>query len=564
MTACYRQDPSFYSTLPEPTEVQGPPSGEIDVAWQASYAEDNPQGSVSAAADVSSDPNDPGYVMGACTDGEIDSTLDGYGEWVYIEGYGEVWRPYPTVVGVDFTPYETCGSWVWTDWGWTFACEWDWGWLPFHYGRWGWFDDYWAWQPDYEWTPAAVEWRGGGGYVGWRPEVPIIRDHRSGNTGPVVHDHRSGREHLGPVVHDHRGEGPQIRDHRTAKSKDWQWRFATTADFGKPRIRAHLYKSLAEGLRVTQTVARPPLRATVQPVRAESIMRGRLATASRLHMTDQRYGNSRVGPSRVEPDRSRGVQPGRVTNWQRSNRSNDSSSVFQPTYPALQPSRGQPTRAPSTGNGDANEPEQTFGGLPVTPTTPTPTPQDHPPRSPIVSSPTQPSFEPPTAQPPRGPDVAAPTQPSYQSPTGRGAQTPVQSSWQPQPSRGAQTPVQGSWQPTPSRTPTYTPPSQPTRAPERSNPPSYSPPRSSPPPSYSPPRSSPPSRSYSSSSNSNSSPPSRSYSSSSSSSSHSSTSYSPPSSSSHSSSSSSSSSSSHSSSSSSGGGFSSGARSHRH
>jgi hypothetical protein len=491
--SCYRQEPDFYSTLPEPTEVQGPPSGDIDPQWQAGYVDDNASGAITASIEASADPQDPGYVMGACTDGEIDATLTGYGEWVYIEGYGEVWRPYTTVVGVDFTPYETCGSWVWTDWGWTFACEWDWGWLPFHYGRWGWFDDYWAWQPDYEWSPAWVEWRGGGGYVGWRPQGPIVRDHRSsvGGTsgGVVIRDHRSG---------------PIVRDHRTHKTKDWQWRFAATGDFGKPRIRAHLFKSPAEGLRVTSIVARPPLRATVQPVKAESIMRARLAVASRIGARDGeiRIKSSRpperIAPSSVAP--SRGVQPGRVTDWNQRPPSraidSDSSSVYVPR-----------------GDGRASAPPQRetqpeLGGLPVMTTTPTPSPEQRPQRSPVAAPPAQPTYQPPPAtHSQRAPTYSPPTQPTYQPPAHP-----------------------------PSRAPTYTAPT-PTRAPERSSPPTYSPPSrssssSSPPPSYSPPsRSSsssspppsysPPSRSSSSSSSSSYSPPSRSSSSSSSS-------YSPP------------------------------------
>src|SRR5687767_509675 len=167
VSACYRQDPELYATLPEPTIVEGPPGGAMDPEWQAGYVD-------GTAGGAPTDPNDPGYVMGATTDAEIDGTLYGYGEWIEIEGYGRVWRPYATVVGHDFTPYETCGTWVWTEYGWTFACEWDWGWLAFHYGRWGWFEDYWAWQPDYEWSPACVEWRSGGGYVGWRPLAPTV------------------------------------------------------------------------------------------------------------------------------------------------------------------------------------------------------------------------------------------------------------------------------------------------------------------------------------------------------------------------------------------------------
>ena len=68
--------------------------------------------------------------MGSVTDTEIDATLQPYGEWIEDPDYGRVWRPYATAVGADFTPYETCGSWVWTTAGWSFQCDWDWGWLP--------------------------------------------------------------------------------------------------------------------------------------------------------------------------------------------------------------------------------------------------------------------------------------------------------------------------------------------------------------------------------------------------------------------------------------------------
>jgi hypothetical protein len=519
VTACYQRDPDLYMTTPEPVVVEGPPSGEIDAEWQLGYVDDNASGSVTASVEPSADPADPGYVMGTCTDGEIDATLDGYGEWVEIDGYGRVWRPYTTVVGVDFTPYETCGSWVWTDWGWTFACEWDWGWLPFHYGRWGWFDDYWGWVPDYEWTPAAVEWRGGGGYVGWRPLTPIVRDHRS--------------KHEGIVLRDHRHEGPKVRDHRPrAKTKDWQWRFAAVDNFGKPRIRAHLFKKPAEGLRVTSIVPRPPVRPNVQPVRAASIMRARLAMASRgvrgpratpAHGTRVPTRSGALDARRNAG--ARGVAPGRVTGW---NRPRPSPSVYQPVYqppaPAASPaSAGNHAHAAPAGN----LPEQTYGGLPVTPTTPDPTP----PPSGAFAPGQQPAtvYQPPGAQPPRSPSHTAPTytpprppssyQPTHQPPS---HYTPP-SQYTP-PSRPT------TYQPPRS----YTPPSRPTtyQPPSHSAPPSsYSPPaRSYSPPSHSAPPSSysPPARSYSSPSRSYS-PPSHSYSPPSHSSSTPSRSYSPPS-----------------------------------
>ena len=510
VTACYHQDPGAFSTTPTAVEVEGAPSGEFDSEWGAAAFNDSPDGTITASIDASTD---PGFVMGATTDSEIDATLAGYGEWIYIEGYGEVWRPYTTVVGVDFTPYETCGSWVWTDWGWTYACEWDWGWLPFHYGRWGWFDDYWAWQPGYEWSPACVDWRGGGGYVGWRPQAPIVRDHRG--------------DHRGPVVHDHRGSGPVVRDHRTPKTKDWQWRFTAANDFGKPRVRAHLFKSPAEGLRVTSLLDRAPVRASVQPVKAESIMKTRMRASWRTGVPEQRIDHNPVVPrgqlgvvstgGRSAPSRSPRAQPS----------SDESSPVYQPSYqPPVRPRGGnagavrEPTTAPS----------QEFGGLPVQPTTPTPEPVDHPPRSPVVTpaQPTQPSYEPPAPHPPRAPTSTEPSTPTYTEPSTPTYQPPVSHpprgptytapqpptrapdhAWNPPPSRAPSAPTYS-----PPRAPTYSPPTPPSRP--SAPPPSYSPPsRSSSSTSYSPPsRSSSSSSSYSppahsSSSSSSYSPPAR-------------------------------------------------------
>ncbi len=276
LAGCYTQTP--VPQYPEQEEVSGPPGGGMDQPTYAQYESDSqpsesqappqaygdpgyaPEQSADAAAPVepepSADPQDPGYTMGPVTDGEIDSTLNNYGDWVQDPDYGRVWRPYATVVGVDFTPYETCGQWLWTDWGWSYSCDWDWGWLPFHYGRWSWFDDggYWGWVPGYEWGPGWVEWRNGGGYVGWRP--------------------------LGPTFHDHRGQhqGPEFHDHRTG-AHDSQWRFVSQRDFGNGHIRGHLYRDLAEGLRVTQPVVRPGIRGTTQPVRIASTMRARMDNA---------------------------------------------------------------------------------------------------------------------------------------------------------------------------------------------------------------------------------------------------------------------------------------------
>ncbi|MEN9798248.1 MAG: hypothetical protein RL653_1944 [Pseudomonadota bacterium] len=104
---------------------------------------------------------------------DFTTALSPYGDWVMTSGWGAAWRPWPSVVGPDFVPYVTGGRWVSTGYGWMFVTGWSWGWAPFHYGRW-FFDPVWGWLwlPGNAWAPAWVEWRYGGGYVGWAPLGP--------------------------------------------------------------------------------------------------------------------------------------------------------------------------------------------------------------------------------------------------------------------------------------------------------------------------------------------------------------------------------------------------------
>ncbi len=318
--ACYEAQ-STGSTLPEQASWQGPPGGTIDPGWgyeapdqpgyPAGYADNSvPAGYPEDAAtqqplEPSADPQDPGYVMGDVTDGEIDTTLAPYGSWVEEEGYGRVWRPDATIVGADFTPYETAGSWVYTDYGWTFACDWDWGWLPFHYGRWAYFDDSWGWVPDHTWGPAWVDWREGGGYVGWRPRAPDVR----GGSGRLV-----------------------VRDHRRGPRDEWH--YTQTANLGRPHIRDHIV-SVPDGDRITTHVAHPPGHGALGG-RAATVMSGRL---------DARYGalGTYRGPQRPawnQPARTAGQptfrQPPTRTSTQLPR------ELQQPTWQRHRPARSYP------------------------------------------------------------------------------------------------------------------------------------------------------------------------------------------------------------------------------
>ena len=109
--------------------------------------------------------------------------LDENGDWSYVAGYGECWRPRAVVVG--WAPYRF-GHWAYVGpWGWTWVEDEPWGFAPFHYGRWAFVNSGWFWVPGPVvvrpiWAPALVAFVGGGPNfrfsagvgVGWFPLAP--------------------------------------------------------------------------------------------------------------------------------------------------------------------------------------------------------------------------------------------------------------------------------------------------------------------------------------------------------------------------------------------------------
>jgi hypothetical protein len=92
-----------------------------------------------------------------------------YGQWIYDPQFGNVFVPNEDA---GFRPY-TRGHWVMTEYGNTWVSDDPWGWACYHYGRWTYNGYYgWIWIPGYEWAPAWVSWRWGGGYCGWAPLGP--------------------------------------------------------------------------------------------------------------------------------------------------------------------------------------------------------------------------------------------------------------------------------------------------------------------------------------------------------------------------------------------------------
>jgi hypothetical protein len=99
--------------------------------------------------------------------------LDGYGQWVWVDGLGEVWYP---SVAADWRPY-THGRWVYTSMGWTWVSYEPWGYFPHHYGEWALTGYGWVWVPGYTYRPAHVVWVGYGSHVGWYPCAPAGWSH---------------------------------------------------------------------------------------------------------------------------------------------------------------------------------------------------------------------------------------------------------------------------------------------------------------------------------------------------------------------------------------------------
>jgi hypothetical protein len=113
--------------------------------------------------------------------------LSNYGDWLYSDRWGEVWRPYRQDQDADWRPYSV-GHWVYTsEYGWTWISdEGPWGDIAYHYGRWVYDpDDGWLWLTGYVWSPAWVVWRSAGPNVGWMP-MPPDDDFLGGGSGLSV------------------------------------------------------------------------------------------------------------------------------------------------------------------------------------------------------------------------------------------------------------------------------------------------------------------------------------------------------------------------------------------
>ncbi len=110
------------------------------------------------------------------------AALDPLGDWLEVDPYGYVWQP-REARSPGWRPY-TDGSWVFTEYGWTWRGDEPFGWATYHYGRWARVKRLgWVWVPGSEWAPAWVSWRRGGEYIGWAPLPPEAHSGSGFNSG---------------------------------------------------------------------------------------------------------------------------------------------------------------------------------------------------------------------------------------------------------------------------------------------------------------------------------------------------------------------------------------------
>ncbi len=111
------------------------------------------------------------------------AALDGHGAWRELPRFGLVWTP----TDPQWTPFVTRGRWVPSAQGPFWQGDDPWSVVTAHYGRWTVIDGRAAWLPGARFSPAWVQWRADGEWIGWAPRAP---DGDAAQT-PFVYVHRA-------------------------------------------------------------------------------------------------------------------------------------------------------------------------------------------------------------------------------------------------------------------------------------------------------------------------------------------------------------------------------------
>ncbi len=177
--------------------------------------------------------------------------LSGYGDWVWVDGLGQCWRPW---VSVGWRPY-THGRWVATPYGWTWVAYEPWGYFPHHYGHWAMSYHGWVWSPGYTYRPANVTWVTSGGYVGWYACPPPGWSHAArGYRHGYGHGYQQGH-HDGYGMGYNDGYWSGWNDARYATYSEW--RHLGAEDLSRHAVTASTVRASAAGAQPRVSVAAP-------------------------------------------------------------------------------------------------------------------------------------------------------------------------------------------------------------------------------------------------------------------------------------------------------------------
>jgi hypothetical protein len=355
--------------------------------------------------------------------------LDAYGDWVYADNYGWVWRPHTAVTNSynDWAPYRH-GHWRWCPpYGWTWVGDEPWGWAPYHYGRWVYYNHGWCWAPRgygfrYSrnwWRPALVAFvyvpSSYGEHIAWYPLTygqhdPHRRNHRPrsrpGRLSPLRGSELNSLRRINPAmaravttvpVREFGIEGARLRPATTAIARN-----AINTEPVRARLpvapRASDQTGAGAAARDTRSGRLPAARpATLVPAAALSERPTGAAAREPGVPLDDELWRTRVYQGR-QPRPPRAPATGAGTDP--ANR--DTGAVARPALPATRP----PLDAGDTDDVDRNYrnnvPSGTRPTLPARPSRPpTARDEDRPPASPDENLTPAPVDERPPARPPR-------------------------------------------------------------------------------------------------------------------------------------------------------------------
>ncbi|MFZ1699767.1 MAG: DUF6600 domain-containing protein [Pyrinomonadaceae bacterium] len=140
--------------------IGGPRAGEWDMADASRYEDEFDQWTSDRDATIAKQLKDAYYDTYYDNDLYGADDLSGNGDWVFVNTYGYVWRPYRTAINRydNWSPYRY-GHWRWMPpYGWIWVNDEPWGWATYHHGRWFSHAGQWYWSPYGFYRPRRSWW----------------------------------------------------------------------------------------------------------------------------------------------------------------------------------------------------------------------------------------------------------------------------------------------------------------------------------------------------------------------------------------------------------------------